>query len=594
MAMDERDPMRWFELGVAHDSAGRVTDAAVSYQRAVELRPTFGEAWHNLGEALIKLGNARAASEAFTHALTLLRGRPEPSMGLSRALRIQGDVSGARAVLEALAQERPDDPRVWNELGMLRREQGEVPAAILAYRKALAADLHNADAHHNLGNALVMKGDLSGAVSAYRNALAERPGFVGAWLSQAVALSKLGRMPEAVASCERAIALAPKQARAHLQLGQVLSWSFDPADLERAAECARTAIVLDPARADAHDLLCLVLRKLGRSDVAVAAGREAVRLAPREPQFRVDLAAALLEQGQAGAAVVALEPAVDVAPDHLVAWRELGIARLRSGDAAAGLKALARAAAIDPFDQTTTANRIVCLEMLGERAAAKALSGADRFVARYTLAAPAGWADLATFNQALASDIRAHPSLRYQPVGLAARGGSLAQDLLSARTPAIEAFERWLRERIAEFQGGLPRDANHPFLRVLPHQPQLWAWQLSMWATLLDGGGEIATHIHEESWLSGAYYVAVPEAVAADAADHAGWFEFGRPGYLLPGHEPEVGHVLPEPGLLILFPSYLNHRTVPFSAAGQQRISISFDLTPPGLVQQRRGYGGGG
>ncbi len=119
--MDERDSMQWFELGLGHDSAGRAAEAAVSYQRAVELRPGFGEAWHNLGEALLKLGNTRAAIEAFTHALVLVKGRPEPSMGLSRALRAQGDASGARAVLEALADERPDDPRVWNELGMLRR-----------------------------------------------------------------------------------------------------------------------------------------------------------------------------------------------------------------------------------------------------------------------------------------------------------------------------------------------------------------------------------------------------------------------------------------------------------------------------------------
>lgn len=594
--MDEQDPMHWFELGLGHDSAGRVTDAAVSYQRAVELRPGFGEAWHNLGEALLKLGNARAAIEAFTHALTLVKGRPEPSMGLSRALRIQGDASGARAVLEALAEERPEDPRVWNELGMLHREQGELLAAITAYRRALAADLHNADAHHNLGNALVAKGDPAAAIAAYRNALAERPNFVGAWLSLAATLSKLGRMPEAIASCERALALAPQQARAHLQLAQVLSWSFERAELERAEACARAAFDLDPARADAQDLRCLTLRKLGRVDAAIMAGRDAVRGAPCEPQFRVHLAAALLEQGAAADAVAALEPAVAAAPDHAIAWRDLGIARLRAGDAESGHKALARAASLDPFDQSVTAHRIACLEMLGERDAAKALSGADRFVARFTLGAPAGWDSVAAFNQALAADIRAHPSLKFEPVGLAARGGSLAQDLLSARTPAIDAFERWLRERVAEFQGGLPRDADHPFLKVLPHAPQPGAWQLSMWATLLDGGGEIATHFHEESWLSGAYYVAVPEAVTPDAADHAGWFEHGRPSFVLPGHEPELGHVLPEPGLLILFPSYLHHRTVPFAAAGQQRISISFDLAPPGFVQRRRGavYGGPG
>jgi hypothetical protein len=202
------------------------------------------------------------------------------------------------------------------------------------------------------------------------------------------------------------------------------------------------------------------------------------------------------------------------------------------------------------------------------------------------LAVPPGWSDIAEFDAALAADIRAHPSLRYEPVGLAARGGSLAQDLFSARTPAIDAFERSLRARIAAYCAGLPRDPLHPFLRMLGPSADVGAWRLSMWATLLDGGGEIATHIHEESWLSGAYYVAVPDAVASGDAGHAGWFEHGRPAFELAGHAPELGVIKPEPGLLLLFPSYVNHRTLPFAAAGEQRISISFDLTPPGFTQR--------
>ncbi len=35
----------------------------------------------------------------------------------------------------------------------------------------------------------------------------------------------------------------------------------------------------------------------------------------------------------------------------------------------------------------------------------------------------------------------------------------------------------------------------------------------------------------------------------------------------------------PEEGLMLLFPSYFYHRTVPFEAA-EERISISFDVKP--------------
>ena len=35
----------------------------------------------------------------------------------------------------------------------------------------------------------------------------------------------------------------------------------------------------------------------------------------------------------------------------------------------------------------------------------------------------------------------------------------------------------------------------------------------------------------------------------------------------------------PEPGLMLLFPSYFYHRTMPFESA-DMRISISFDVLP--------------
>jgi hypothetical protein len=42
---------------------------------------------------------------------------------------------------------------------------------------------------------------------------------------------------------------------------------------------------------------------------------------------------------------------------------------------------------------------------------------------------------------------------------------------------------------------------------------------------------------------------------------------------------PEVRAVQPEEGMMILFPSYFYHRTVPFET-GETRISIAFDVMP--------------
>ena len=43
--------------------------------------------------------------------------------------------------------------------------------------------------------------------------------------------------------------------------------------------------------------------------------------------------------------------------------------------------------------------------------------------------------------------------------------------------------------------------------------------------------------------------------------------------------EDWIAVIRPQPGQLLLFPSYYYHRTLPFEGAGE-RISISFDLAP--------------
>ena len=60
----------------------------------------------------------------------------------------------------------------------------------------------------------------------------------------------------------------------------------------------------------------------------------------------------------------------------------------------------------------------------------------------------------------------------------------------------------------------------------------------------------------------------------------AGWIEFGEPYWdIAHSVQPELKAIQPEEGLLLLFPSYFYHRTLPFTS-GQQRISISFDVVP--------------
>jgi uncharacterized protein (TIGR02466 family) len=128
---------------------------------------------------------------------------------------------------------------------------------------------------------------------------------------------------------------------------------------------------------------------------------------------------------------------------------------------------------------------------------------------------------------------------------------------------------------VEAYREGLPRESSHPFVRSKPAR-----YRLTAWSVVLESQGHQIPHIHPSAWLSGVYYVAVPESIAASGDETAGWIEFGQPPEHYHGKVPaELVLEKPRPGLLVLFPSYFYHRTIPFDAAGR-RISIAFDVLP--------------
>jgi uncharacterized protein (TIGR02466 family) len=101
-----------------------------------------------------------------------------------------------------------------------------------------------------------------------------------------------------------------------------------------------------------------------------------------------------------------------------------------------------------------------------------------------------------------------------------------------------------------------------------------------MWGTLLSDGGHQHSHIHVGGWMSGVYYVALPPSMGAGEQANDGWIEFGHPPPdFEAGFEPQTLVYEPKEGDALFFPSYLFHRTIPFTGDAQ-RISLAFDVKP--------------
>jgi tetratricopeptide (TPR) repeat protein len=208
--------------------------------------------------------------------------------------------------------------------------------------------------------------------------------------------------------------------------------------------------------------------------------------------------------------------------------------------------------------------------VLGRDDEIAALVDRDRWFSATQLAMPGD------FNQRLAAELLAHKSpysvhstkaMRGTGTWIARlelAGGPLAQELLARVRAAAEIY-------VAERQAF----ADHP---VIAHRPE--CVDLVSWALEVHHDGYQKPHIHPTGWISGVYYVEVPN-VAPNHGECPGAVEFG-----LLSFGPERGNlhgpqwrVMPRPGLLLLFPSYYAHRTRP-TGVGDVRISVAFDVTP--------------
>jgi uncharacterized protein (TIGR02466 family) len=100
----------------------------------------------------------------------------------------------------------------------------------------------------------------------------------------------------------------------------------------------------------------------------------------------------------------------------------------------------------------------------------------------------------------------------------------------------------------------------------------------SSWYVKMRQGGHLDAHIHEIGWISGAVYLAMPKN--KQHADE-GCFEYGTHGDHYPQNHDNfpARTIMPNVGDIVLFPSSLFHRTVPFSS-NEERICIAFDLKP--------------
>jgi tetratricopeptide (TPR) repeat protein len=234
----------------------------------------------------------------------LLNGLPGLALlGLATALalttaRRNDDYRSESAIWQDTLAKRPDNPRAYQNLALIRADQGRTQEALTLYRQALGLDSRYPEAHNNLGNLLAALGHKTQAVEQYRLALRARPGYAEAHNNLGILLADRGQWRQALEQYELALEAKPDFPEACNDLANAL------ANLDRRPDAVRfyeQALILDPGYVEAHNNLANLLAAMGRMPEAVAHYRQAVRLSPRRPDLRCNLAWLLATHDPAGA-----------------------------------------------------------------------------------------------------------------------------------------------------------------------------------------------------------------------------------------------------------------------------------------------------
>lgn len=502
-----------------------------------------------------------------THALRL--GRPDEAEALARrALQAALRKPEALSVLAELAsalEHETGDCALLNEVAMAVTTVDQTPAQ--RPREASAAW------HFRVGWAHARQGKLGEAAHAFGAAVALAPNELESWRGLARARHSLDDVDGAIEAWLRVIALSPADWEAHNDAGAAFlernDWARAEAAFAAAAELApdQPIVVVNRATLDV---------RRGRHRDAIAALEACLARFPDCAPAWAGLGFALRDEGRLEPAIAAFCRATVLTPGDATAACALGRALLEAGDAQA---ASAQAQAFlrqRPGHAGALALEVQARRAMGDEAAVSYLTD-PRFISEARLATPQGFADLAAFDVALAAHAATHRTLLSSPASHATAGGLHSGSLLVTPRGPVVAFEQALRAAIATYSRALPVLRGHPFIENRPSVAFF-----NIWCVVLERGGHQIPHIHAEAWLSGVYYPQVPAAIRApvDPDDPSGCLELGADD--LPGPTrvpPRLIHVRPAQGMLVLFPSYFYHRTVPFNAEGT-RISVAFDLMP--------------
>ena len=169
------DFLAHYNLGALCQFRGKMPEAVIYYQQALQVEPQSATAHNSLGAALMAEHRLDDAIAQFRETLGIDPKYLNARYNLARVLAAKKDLDSSANEFRAFLKEKPDDPDAQAGLGTILFVQHRYEEALPHFREAARLKPNDADTQTDLGALLAIEGDLTGATQAFEQALRINP-----------------------------------------------------------------------------------------------------------------------------------------------------------------------------------------------------------------------------------------------------------------------------------------------------------------------------------------------------------------------------------------------------------------------------------
>ncbi|HET7747328.1 MAG TPA: tetratricopeptide repeat protein [Vicinamibacteria bacterium] len=147
---DAQDRVRWNDYGIGLLLQGHLKAAEAAFLTVTRIEPGYADGWVNVARCRLEEGNVAGARAVLERALALAPDLAKAHFFMAMADKRDGDYEKALSHLRRASAQFPGDRVVHNEMGRVLFLMRRYKEAVDAFGKTLAIDPEDLTAHYNL------------------------------------------------------------------------------------------------------------------------------------------------------------------------------------------------------------------------------------------------------------------------------------------------------------------------------------------------------------------------------------------------------------------------------------------------------------